>query len=110
MNVVYKINCCCCDCDASYVKQTGRKLKTRLSEHQKHIRSQTSTHSMITYHRFQSDHDFDWQNVEILDVENYYNKRLISEMIHINRQTNELNLQHDTVALNHAYTEILNKL
>jgi len=33
----------------------------------------------------QNNHDFDWQNV--LDV-NYYNKRLISKMMHINRQTN----------------------
>jgi len=26
------------DCDASYVGQTGRLLKTRISEHQSHIR------------------------------------------------------------------------
>ena len=92
------------------MRQIGKKLKTRISEHQKHIHIQTSTHSVITNHRLQNDHDFDWQNVEILDVDNYYNKRLISEMMHINRQTNELNLQHDTIALNHAYIEILNKL
>ena len=30
--------------------------------------------------------------------------------MHINRQTNGLNLQYDIVALNHVYTEILNKL
>jgi len=92
MNVVYKINCC--DCDASYVKQTGTKLKTRLSEHQKHI-VKHSPHSMITDHRLQNDHDFNWQNVEIL--ENYYNKRLISELMLINQQTNGLNLQHDNI-------------
>ncbi|KYN13623.1 hypothetical protein ALC57_14185 [Trachymyrmex cornetzi] len=106
-NVVYKINCR--DCDVSYVGQTRRKLKTRLSEHKKHIHSKTSTHSVITEHRLQN-HDFDWQNVEILDVKNYHNKRLILEMMHINRQTNGLNLQHDTIGLNHAYIEILNKL
>jgi len=55
MDVVYKINCC--DCDASYVKQTGTKLKTRLSEHQKHI-VKHPPHSMITDHRLQNDHDF----------------------------------------------------
>jgi len=30
-------------------------------------------------------HDFDWENIEVLDTERCYNKRIISEMIHINR-------------------------
>ena len=34
-NVVYKI--LCNDCDASYVGQTGRQLKTRIAEHRNHI-------------------------------------------------------------------------
>jgi len=57
VSISIKINCC--DCDASYVGQTGRKLKSKLSEHQKHIHSQTSTYSVITDHRLQNDHDFD---------------------------------------------------
>ncbi|KYM98107.1 hypothetical protein ALC62_11196 [Cyphomyrmex costatus] len=43
-NVVYKIQCN--DCDASYVGQTSRQLKTRITEHRNHIRHNTSTRSV----------------------------------------------------------------
>jgi len=46
MNVVYKLNCM--DCNASYVGQTGRLLKTRIAEHKNHINSKTTAHSLIT--------------------------------------------------------------
>jgi len=76
-NVVYKISCN--DCDASYVGQIGRLLKTRISEHQSHIRRNTSTTSVITNYRVHHNHDFNWNNVEILDVESFYHKRIISD-------------------------------
>jgi len=60
--------------------QTCKQLKTRISEHKGHISENTSTHSVITE---QSNHDFDWEDVEILDVERNFNKRLISKMINI---------------------------
>lgn len=34
-NVVYKITCR--DCDASYIDQTGRQIKTRITKHRNHI-------------------------------------------------------------------------
>ena len=69
-NVIYKISCN--NCDASYVGQTGRQLKTRITEHRNHIiiiRDNTSVRSIITEHRLQFDHDFQWDKVEILDEE-----------------------------------------
>jgi len=38
-----------------------------------------------------------------LDVKRNFNKRLISEMINIKRQTKEINLQTDIEVLNRAY-------
>ena len=38
-------------------------------------------------------HDFDWNNIQILDEESCHNKRLISEMLNIKKQKNSLNLQ-----------------
>jgi len=66
-NVVYKISCN--NCDASYVGQTGRQLKTRITEHRNHIRHNTSVRSVITEHRY--DRDFQWDNVNILDEESF---------------------------------------
>ncbi|KYM95528.1 hypothetical protein ALC62_13958 [Cyphomyrmex costatus] len=90
-DVVYKI--LCKDCDATYVGQTRRTLKTRISEHKNHINRNTQQNSVITNHRLQFSHDFNWDNIKILDKEISLNKRLISEMIHIRKQKNSLNLQ-----------------
>ncbi|KYN10217.1 hypothetical protein ALC57_17657 [Trachymyrmex cornetzi] len=52
----------------------------------------TSARNVITEHRLQKEHDFDWDSVAILDEEPHYRKRLISKMIFIRRQTHRLNL------------------
>lgn len=90
-NVIYKINCN--DCSASYVGQTKRRLCTRIKEHRSDINKKTGSLSVISSHKLELDHDFDWENVTILDREQSYEKRLTSEMIHIKRQTNSLNIQ-----------------
>jgi len=53
----------------TYVVQTGRTLKTRISEHRNHINKNTTTQSVITEHRINFSHEFNWDNVEILDRE-----------------------------------------
>jgi len=88
-NVVYKISCN--NCNASYVDQTKRQLKTRINEHIKNIALEESKHSVITKHILDKNHTFNWQNTKILDFESNYFKRLISEMIHIKTQENSLN-------------------
>ena len=107
-NVVYKIQCN--DCDASYVGQTRRLLKTRISEHRNDIRKSTGNRSVISEHRTLHSHDFNWDNVKILDSEMYFNKRLISEMLFIKLQSNSLNSQTDTEFLHNGYLALLNKI
>jgi len=99
---------CCNDCNASYVRQTGRLLKTRVSEHRNHIRRNAPSVSVITNHVMHHNHEIDWNNVEVLDVEKYCHKRLVSEMLHIKR--NGLNLQTNTDCLDRGYTSISNYL
>lgn len=107
-NVVYKINCG--DCDASYVGQTKRQLKTRIKEHKNNIRVESKRLSVISEHIIQENHTFDWDNVKILDVETNYHKRLVSEMLHIKEQKNGLNLNKDTEMLSDSYSDILDRL
>lgn len=107
-NVVYKLNCS--DCDASYVGQTSRMLKTRISEHRSQINRSVTNYSVITNYRLLFYHDFCWNDVEVLDEIPFHNKRLISEMLHIKRQRNGLNLQMDTDNLPALYHDIINKL
>ena len=89
--------------------QTGRLLKTRITEHRSHINRNTPQPSVITHHRL-LDHEFDWDGVEILDEEMKLGKRLTSEMLYIKRQKNSLNRQTDTECLQHIYSTIVERL
>ncbi|KYQ55827.1 hypothetical protein ALC60_05264, partial [Trachymyrmex zeteki] len=84
-NVVYKISCD--DCEASYVGQTKRKLGTRLKEHTSDIKKNTGSPTVITDHRIDLDHNFRWNQVEILNSESSYNKRLIRDDSHKKTKT-----------------------
>ena len=107
MNVIYKIDCL--NCDASYVGQTCRRLKTRISEHRNHINRNTAQRSVITDHR-SLNHEFDWEGVKVLDMEPFLRKRLIAETLYITRQKNSLNMHNDTELLHQSYVSILNSL
>jgi len=86
------------------VDQTKRTLNTRVNKH----RSTGGIPQLlvITDHRLKSKHEFDWDNVKILDNETNYNKRLISEMIYIKKQKHGLNAQTDTALLDPIYNDL----
>lgn len=65
-NVIYRSDCS--SCDASYVGQTGRKLCTKISEHQCNFSLNSNRHSVVSRHRSDSGHDFYWKDVKILDT------------------------------------------
>jgi len=56
-NVVYKIFCK--NCEATYVGQTKRQLRTRLKEHKNNLKQDQSKHSVITEHIIKYSHSFD---------------------------------------------------
>jgi len=106
--VVYKISCQ--DCDAFYIGQTKRQLGTRIKEHASDINKKSGSPSVISEHRLNFKDEFNWDNIEIIDNERSYPKRLISEMVHIKKQLNGLNKQSDTDLLPISYTSILDLL
>ena len=62
---------------------------------------------MISNHRINNDHVMDWENTKILDSEQSFYKRSISEMIYIKMQTDVLNKQSDTDRFPDIYLPLL---
>jgi len=107
-NIVYKIHCK--ECDVSYVGQTKRQIRTRIKEYRHNIKLDETRHSVLTNHIVNHKHTFDWNNVRIMDSESNYNKRLVSEMLHIKEQRKGINLQKDTELLDESYFYLLDIL
>jgi len=98
-------------CEATYVGQTKRQLRIKLKEHKNNLKQDQSKYSVISEHNIiEYNHSFDWDNTKIIDRESNFDKRTVSEMIHIKQQKVGLNLNSDTELLDDSYFDILNKL
>jgi len=71
------------------------------------IRLSLLRYSIITSHILNLNYLFDGENFEILDFESNFNKKLISEMLHIKEQSNGINSQKDTELFDHFYYYLL---
>ena len=80
-------------------------MKDRIREH-KNNKNQEAV--IILLHKTKYTHEFDRENVQILDIENNYKKRLVSEMIqHILKNIkNPINDRKDTEMLSNIYNRI----
>ena len=58
---VYKIKCS--DCQASYIGETGRNLKTRLTEHKRASRNGDVNNHIAEHHRL-TNHTIDWDSAQ----------------------------------------------
>jgi len=104
-NIVYKLNCK--HCDKVYIGQTKRHLETRIKEHKNNIKYASGRFSVVSNHRLQNDHDFNWDKPNILHKENNRKKREVAEMFYIKRYENTINLQKDTENLNVLYDRLI---
>lgn len=82
-------------------------LGTRIKEHIANTKKDDKKY-VINEHMREYNHKFNFENTKILDKENNWHKRLISEMINIKLQDNAINIKEDTQNLNAYYNQIIN--
>ena len=59
---VYKIKCC--DCQATYIGETGRNLNTRLTTEHKRVTRNGDLNNKVGEHHLQTNHRIDWDSAE----------------------------------------------
>jgi hypothetical protein len=93
-NIVYRIPCR--GCSKHYVGQTGRKLGTRIHEHQLAARRHDQK-SLLSIHADREGHEIDWENTEILATASSRHAREFLEAWHSTEQSINQHVQLDTV-------------
>ena len=82
--MIYKINCR--DCDKAYIGQTSRAPRSRTREHKRAIFT-GDENSFLT----QKNHDFDFDDVKIIDRLFQWSKKLFLEAWHSIHELNAIN-------------------
>ena len=85
---VYKIKCC--DCQASYIGETGINLSTRLTEH-KRAKRNGNINNHIAKHHLQTKHQIDWDSATCITYCTDYYQRLTLESWFTNLKQTPLN-------------------
>ena len=84
----------------------------KLKEHTNNVKYNPSRLSVISEHILNNDHNLDWENVKILEIEQNFYKRMNREMIHIKEQINGINCIRDIADFYYGHSvrnKIINK-
>lgn len=108
-NVIYKIPCA--DCDKCYIGQTKQLLSNRARQHKNDCNEKfrdKDGKTALASHSFSTGHQFDFQEISVLDGERNWMKRNLSEMIyiHLNKDIT-VNHRSDTQGLSQAYNHLI---
>ena len=104
-NLIYQIDCI--DCPKTYIGQTKQYLKNRIQQHKYSIRNTQEQHTALSTHALDNLHNFNFNEVKILEFENNSKKRNIKEMIHIKKTKNAINYRTDTDNLSTVYYNLI---
>ncbi|CAG5073408.1 Protein of unknown function [Cotesia congregata] len=100
--VVYKIPC---SCELCYIGQTKQYSKNRIQQHENScpdVKILDNNKTALALHYFDSGHRFKFDEVKILDLENNWHKRSVSEMVWI-KLNDTVNKRTDTQNLSTIY-------
>ena len=103
-NVVYQIKCT--GCQSCYIGQTSQAVKQRISIHKSDARLRPGRCALAS-HVNSTGHVMDFNNAEILAVENNVKKRLFLEMCFINETDGCFNNRSDIQNLSKSYSYLL---
>jgi len=87
--VVYEIDCN--DCQASYIGETLRSIKTRIEEHKRHSRNGRFDLSAVAEHSIFNNHTIDWEGSKIIGREDRWHARKIKEALLISKHNPTMN-------------------
>ena len=79
---IYEVNC---GCGATYVGETKKRVKSRLSEHEKNIFNGKWKESGATQHARDCDKNFNWDEAQTLFRESVWSKRKVREALEIRK-------------------------
>ncbi|XP_055844699.1 uncharacterized protein LOC129911064 [Episyrphus balteatus] len=107
-DVVYQITCLGGNntCSKVYIGTSKQKLKNRISGHKSDVRTGNSQKTALAMHCLEEDHRPDFDNVKILQQENHYSKRMLLEMLHIQKNENVVNRRSDCDGLSIIYSHL----
>ena len=88
--LVYSISCR--DCNAVYVGETGRSVRTRKREHADAVKTFNTKISALSQHVMDFDHRIDWDSVKILKSESHAYRRRVEESFLINQKAHSCNV------------------
>ena len=104
-NNVYKINCA--NCPSTYIGQSKRYFKLRLSEHQRDVLN-NSDKSAIAKHVSSTGHKINFEKVQVIDNEPFKRSRLFYEMLNIHFHDDTMNRINDTQFLKNEHKSFIN--
>ena len=81
--VVYQIPCM--ECDEVYIGETGRPLKTRITEHKRAV-STEGVRNANAVHCMRTSHFMDWDVGTVVDRTSRWRERRIKERVHIRKR------------------------